>query len=262
MEGPGGERGMGRLEAELKTLWRPPRPPSRSPAGGPARGEGTGEGGGAGPAAARGEDGVGTRVPPPPPPPLLPSGARPPASPPPGRPPTAEPSSPAAPAGPTSASALRPPPPATAARRTHLRAARSALAGWWLGAAPPPPPPPPRPRGSPASHPGPRAPPIRRRSPGGLAPCRPLIGVPGRPLGAREMKASLRRIPTVEPREIQLRSSECYRFSKYPFKKKSPYLLSLSSNMEVLFSSKVCDEEHEPWSWANCSFECSCASNQ
>ena len=77
-----------------------------------------------------------------------------------------------------------------------------------------------------------------------------------------EMKASLRRIPTVEPREIQLRSSECYRFSKYPFKKKSPYLLSLSSNMEVLFSSKVCDEEHEPWSWANCSFECSCASNQ
>lgn len=87
-----------------------------------------------------------------------------------------------------SASALRPPPPAAAARRTHLRAARSALAGCWLGAAPPPP----RPRGRPASHPGPRAPPIRQRSPG-LAPCRPLIGAPGRPLGreARRPSAAL-----------------------------------------------------------------------
>lgn len=39
-------------------------------------------------------------------------------------------------------------------------------------------------RGSPASLPEPRTPPIRRRSPG-LAPCRPLIGARGRPLGVR-----------------------------------------------------------------------------
>lgn len=63
--------------------------------------------------------------------------------------------------------------------RTYLRAARSALASCRLAscsstAA----------RGSPASLPEPRAPPIRRRSPG-LAPCRPLIGARGRPLGVR-----------------------------------------------------------------------------
>lgn len=63
--------------------------------------------------------------------------------------------------------------------KSTLRAARSALASCRLAscsstAA----------RGSPASLPEPRAPPIRRRSPG-LAPCRPLIGARGRPLGVR-----------------------------------------------------------------------------
>ena len=74
------------------------------------------------------------------------------------------------------------------------------------------------------------------------------------------MKASLWRRPTVEPGEI-FGHPRCHRFSKYPFFKKSPFLLSPSSNMEVSQTSKVCGEEHEPRSWANCSFECSCASN-
>nr|XP_030723676.1 uncharacterized protein LOC115859199 [Globicephala melas] len=147
--------GNGRLEAGLKSLSRPPGHPPRPPAGArqstPAR-----------------EEGARARTPP--------AGRRGW-----GRASRHRPSSPRArarlaptPGGrdgrvlprcarrPTSASALRPPLPAAAARRTHLRAARSALAGCWLGAAPPPP----RPSGRPASHPGPRAPPIRRRSPG------------------------------------------------------------------------------------------------
>lgn len=73
----------------------------------------------------------------------------------------------------------RRPPPRPRPPSTYLQAARTALASCRLAscssaAA----------RGSPASLPEPRAPPIRRLSPR-LAPCRPLIGARGRPLGVR-----------------------------------------------------------------------------
>lgn len=79
----------------------------------------------------------------------------------------------------TACTPRRRPPPRPRPPRTYLRAARPALASCRLAsctsaAA----------RGSPASLAEPRAPPIRPHSPG-LAPCRPLIGARGRPLGVR-----------------------------------------------------------------------------
>lgn len=88
---------------------------------------------------------------------------------------------------------------------SNLRAARSALAGCWLGAAPPPP----RPRGRPASHPGPRAPPIRRRSSGAgtLPPADWRPRPPVRARGTPAERSALRSRKTGRAEEGKRRSS-------------------------------------------------------
>ncbi|XP_045383578.1 translation initiation factor IF-2-like [Lemur catta] len=153
-------------------LATPQPPPTPGPAGRP----GAQEGGGS--AAARGERGLRARAPRRPSSPQararIPS--RPPARPRPHR-------------RPTSASALRPRPPAAAAQRTHLPAARTALAGCWLASCfsaaaaarvDPPPTPGREPRRFAGAAPG-------------LAPCRPLIGAPSRPLGREARRPSAAR---------------------------------------------------------------------
>lgn len=75
-----------------------------------------------------------------------------------------------------------------------------------------------------------------------------------------EIKASLRRIPSAEPGE---RFGHPLSVTDFPniLILKNLHFYYLSPRTWKYFSHQVCDEEHEPWSWANCSFECSCASN-